>query len=134
MMKKNKGKFDSPVLLSGLLPLSLALMLYGVLGLPGTSPGLSAYSAAHAAGDNAVAAISHTATDLSALSFFYNDYEIEIEVEEDDDNHRVFRGLSAQLRSLPLILNERISTSSFLDKKPVKLFILFHSWKSFLLV
>jgi hypothetical protein len=80
----------------------------------------------------------HTATE----QIFYKDVsttvkaleEFEVEVNEDDDTHdhsaSDFR--SAGKRSVPRVITALTACTSFQNTKATKLYILFHSWKSFL--
>jgi hypothetical protein len=68
-------------------------------------------------------------SDLFSFFIGFGDFEIE---EEDDDNRYYSNRKSSQLLSLPLVINEITSAALVPSKKLIKLFILFHSWKSFL--
>lgn len=70
----------------------------------------------------------------SDLSSFCNVLEY-FEIEEDDDNdgdHHYLNSKSSQPLSQLLVSNTKTSVSLFLTEEKVKLFILYHSWKSFL--
>lgn len=56
--------------------------------------------------------------------------EFKVETEDDDHSHFGHR-LSSKL-ALPLAHVDKRKYSFFRDTKPTKLYILFHSWKSFL--
>lgn len=70
-------------------------------------------------------------SDLSSLGKILE--YLEIEEEDDDDNHHDLDRRSSQSLSLLLVPNKITSVSFFPPRQKVKLFILFHSWKSFLL-
>ena len=54
-----------------------------------------------------------------------------LEIEEEDDRHYSTKKPS-QSSSLRLGMNEKSSIASFPPKQKIKLFILFHSWRTFL--
>lgn len=65
--------------------------------------------------------------DVFSLHKVFGDLEVEI---EDNDDHHYSHPKSSPGPSLLLVLEERIDIS-FFPRKIIKLFILFHSWKSF---
>jgi hypothetical protein len=69
--------------------------------------------------------------DSSAFSKILVDFRVEVE-EEEEDHYHYSGNQSSKLLSLPLVRNETSSVSLFSPKKIIKLYILFHSWKSFL--
>lgn len=69
--------------------------------------------------------------DLSSFFRLFGELEIEVE-EDDDDDHHYSNRKPSQAVSLLLALNQRTGSSLFPAKKLIKLYILFHSWKSFL--
>lgn len=76
----------------------------------------------------------HNPNSSSFYKVFW-DFEIEIEEEEEkDDNRHYSNSKSSQtlFLSLGLVLNQTSNVSLFSPRKLIKLFILFHSWKSFL--
>lgn len=87
---------------------------------------------------NEYAVDSHSTSSAKAFAFdapspYQLFAEVEIEEEEEQEDHHYYaNGGLFQLLCLPLVIDETIKTSLFPPKKPIKLFILFHSWKSFL--
>lgn len=73
---------------------------------------------------------------FSDLSSNLNDFEyFEIEEEDnDDDDQQYTNGQSASPESLLLMLHASVRFTQLPPQKKIKLFILFHSWKSFLLL
>lgn len=69
--------------------------------------------------------------DLSSFFRLFGELEIEVEEDDDDDDHYSNRK-SSQPLSLPLALNQRTDGSLLPTQKLIKLYVLFHSWKSFL--
>lgn len=64
----------------------------------------------------------------SELLLFCKDFkDIEIEEDQNHSSRKLYQPLS-----LPLVIKEITSVSLCSSKKLIKLFILFHSWKSFL--
>ncbi len=73
---------------------------------------------------------------FSDLSSNLNDFEyFEIEEEDnDDDDQQYTNGQSNNPESLLLMLHASVRFAQLPPLKKIKLFILFHSWKSFLLL
>lgn len=88
-------------------------------------------AAIYSTGSNQSASRAIHEAHLPSFCKIIGDFEIEIEEEGDDDPHYSNRE-SFQPLSTTLVAPKINRVSFFPPRKSVKLFILFHSWKSFL--
>lgn len=74
--------------------------------------------------------------DLFSLINVVSDFEIETEEEDDDDNQDNYLLSESTYQSSNLTIASRLETpfSKSFHVKPVKLFVLFHSWKSHIFI
>jgi hypothetical protein len=126
---KKKGGVE---LMKGVMLYSLIIVF---LGLGGQEVPLNIHSQSTVYSVDANQSSSEVIYNFDSFSsdIFFVDFEIE--EQEDDDDHHYSDRKSSQPLSLPLlVLNKITSSSLFLPKKIIKLYILFHSWKSFLYI
>ncbi|MBR9923131.1 MAG: hypothetical protein GYB31_20065 [Bacteroidetes bacterium] len=121
-------KYHSDLLRWLIVPSLILTLLGGVVGQQ-IQPDFSVSSAYSMDAYQVGGKFLHDA-DLSSLHNVLSDFEVE---EGDDEEVRSSNLFYASAVSLPLVRKERIGIPLFPPKKLVKLFILFHSWKSFLL-
>lgn len=126
-MSEIKKKINGIELMKWVVILSLFLAFLGGLGIPEILQGGSNVCAIES--DQRISE-KIPYSDLSSFGKFLE--YLEIEEEEDDDNHQCLNTRSSQSLSLLLVPKKITSVFSFPPRQKVKLFILFHSWKSFL--
>lgn len=129
MMANTKRKRNSIVSMKWLVFPSLILILTLFGGLRGQDvlPNTSSPSIAYSIDAHQGASERINGSDLSTFHNIFGDFEIEVEDEKHSSNRRSYKHISPSLG-----LHKITSVSYFRDKKTIKLFILFHSWKSFL--
>lgn len=126
------AKINSKRLLKWFLFSFLFLAIFEVLG-EDVPQEASAISFSYAVNDLSIGSEKLYDSDINSFLKFFEGSEIE-EVEHDEDDYEQnFTSTNLfQRLSIPLKLNEITLISLTSPLKKVKLFILFHSWKSFL--
>lgn len=109
----------------------LILTVFWVLGGQEVPQGIQSQSILYSVDANQSASEQIHNFDLSTFFWCFGDLEIEVE-EDDDDDHHYSNRKSSRPPSLPSTLNTKTDGSLFPTQKLIKLYVLFHSWKSFL--
>ena len=130
-MKEIKKKIDSIELMKWVVLPSFILTFFVGFGGQGIPQNIYSQSIIYSVESNQSVSEKIHNSDLSSFCIVFGDFEIEIEAEDEDNRHYSNRK-SSQPLSLPLVLNKITGVSLSHSKRIIKLFILFHSWKSFL--
>lgn len=109
----------------------LILTVFWVLGGQEIPQGIQSESVVYSVDANQSASEQVHNLDVSTLFWRFGGLEIEVEEDDDDDDHYANRK-SSQSPSIPPALSKRPDGSLLPTQKLIKLYILFHSWKSFL--
>jgi|GEM_PF-2499248 len=112
----------------------LILTILGFLSGQGIPQGIQSQSILYSVDADQSAAEHIHNFDLSTIFGFWRGFEIEVEEDTEDDDHHYSNRKPSQPLALPLALSKRTDGSLFPTQKLIKLYILFHSWKSFLFI
>jgi hypothetical protein len=128
-MSEKKVKIDRVELLRWfVLPFLILTLLGGVIGQQ-MPQGFHALSTVYSIDSNQSSTFQYVHdSDLFSPYKVFGDFEFE----EGDDDGRSSNIVQSQAASQPIVQKEVKAVALFPSKKLIKLFILFHSWKSFL--